>query len=74
MSLRAAKGRKLRAHQSETVGELIRLFTLWFPVARAIAEHWPEFEVTSFEKRDTRTQMVIVNGFTDVELIRLGPV
>jgi hypothetical protein len=40
-------------------------------VARAITEHWPEFVLTGFEKRDTWTQVVIVNGFADVELIHL---
>ena len=38
--------------------------------ARATAA-WPEFVLTSFEKRDTGAQVVIVNGFADVELKHL---
>jgi hypothetical protein len=39
-------------------------------VARALAEHGPEFVLTGFEDCDTWTQMVIVDRVADVELIR----
>ena len=53
------------------VVELLRCVILWLFVARAVAEHWPEFMLASFEDGDTRAQMMVVDGFTNVELIRL---
>jgi hypothetical protein len=43
-------------------------------VTGAIAEYWPELQVTGLERGGTRTQMVIIDAFTDVELIRLDTV
>jgi hypothetical protein len=42
-------------------------------VARTIAEHWSKFKITSFKDGNAGTKMVILDCFTDVELVCLDP-
>jgi hypothetical protein len=69
----ASLRRRLVSHEtnaSRAALSSLRDFALRLLMARAIAEHWSEFDLAGVEDRDSRTQMVIMYRVADVELIR----